>query len=64
MAQVKLTSDRGSMEKRISDRLKPSTCDTADYVVTKGTGPTRAVHAIHSHGQGAAPRRIKNMESK
>jgi len=62
MAQVKLTSDRGSMEKRIADRLRNSGCDTADTTVQKGDGPTRTFHNLHVKGQGAAPRRVKVEE--
>jgi hypothetical protein len=64
MAEVKLTSDKGSMEKRIGDRLRPSTAPNADHVVTKGSGPTRVVHAVHSHGQGAGAGRGPKGESK
>jgi hypothetical protein len=60
MAIEKYTSDKGTPEQRIANRLKPS-CDTAntDHLVIKGEGPTRVAHAIHSRGQGAAPRRVK-----
>ena len=64
MTQVKLTSDKGSTEKRIADRLKPSTAPNADYVVVKGSGPTRVVHAVHDHGQGAGPGRGPRVGDK
>jgi hypothetical protein len=64
MTQVKLTSDRGSMEKRIADRLKPSTAPNADHTVVKGSGPTRVVHAVHSHGQGAGAGRGPRIGDK
>jgi hypothetical protein len=56
---VKLTSDKGSMDKRISDRLKPSGEGLgADHHIVKGTGPTRTHTFIH-HGssQGGLIRR-------
>jgi hypothetical protein len=50
MPEIKTRSDHPrSMEQRIADRLKPS-CGDADVQVTHGTGPTRAVTAIHSSG--------------
>lgn len=50
MVETKLSGK--SMEQRISDRLKPS-CGDADVQVTKGTGPTRTVTAIHHSGHQA-----------
>ncbi len=60
MAVEKYTSGKGTPEQRIANRLKPS-CDTAnaDHFVVKGSGSTRVAHAIHSRGQGGAPRRVK-----
>jgi hypothetical protein len=47
---VRLTSDKGSMEKRVSDRLRNSGEGLgADHHVVKGTGPTRTHTNIH-HG--------------
>jgi len=43
-----------SMEQRIADRLKPSTCEGADVTTTHGTGPTRVVHSIHLSGHKVA----------
>jgi hypothetical protein len=41
MVEVKLTSDKGSMEKRVSDRLKSSGEGASpDWQVQKGTGLT------------------------
>jgi hypothetical protein len=53
MAETKYTSGKGTPERRIADRLKPSTCSGADHVVTKGEGPTRVVHSVYEKGQGA-----------
>jgi len=49
---VKLTSGKGSMEKRIADRLRPSNeHGTADHRSVQGTGPTRVHTTIHHSGQ-------------
>jgi hypothetical protein len=45
---VKLTSDKGSMEKRIADRLKNSGGGIpADVHAVQGSGPTRVHHNVH-----------------
>ena len=60
MADVKLTSDKGSMDKRISDRLKPSGEGLgADHHVVKGTGPTRAHTFIHHGGTAGGSRGVQ-----
>ena len=46
---VEIKHSGKSMEQRIADHLKPS-CGDADVQVTKGTGPTRTVTAIHHSG--------------
>jgi hypothetical protein len=46
---VEIKHSGKSMEQRVSDRLKPS-CGDADVQVTKGSGPTRTVTAIHYSG--------------
>jgi hypothetical protein len=56
MAEVKHSGK--SMEQKISDRLKPSCSPDADIQVTKGSGPTRTVTAIHHSGQGGAAQRV------
>jgi hypothetical protein len=49
--EVKLTSGKGSMEQRIADRLRPSNdMANADQIAQHGSGPTRAVTAIHHGG--------------
>jgi hypothetical protein len=55
MTDVKLTSDKGSMEKRIADRLKPSGAPGAAHSVTHGTGPTRTVTQIHHSANHTRP---------
>jgi hypothetical protein len=59
MVEIKTHSDHPhSMEQRIANRLKPSCGGDADVEVTKGSGPTRTVTAIHhsgsakQHGEG------------
>ena len=48
MPDVKLTSDKGSMEKRINDRLRNSGEGIpADAHVVKGSGPTRTHTNLH-----------------
>jgi hypothetical protein len=48
MADVKLTSGKGDMAKRISDRLKSSgEGANPDVMVRKGEGPTRTVTHLH-----------------
>ena len=50
MVETKLRSDQpSSMTERISKRLQPS-CGDADEQITKGSGPTRTVTAIHHGG--------------
>jgi hypothetical protein len=50
MPDIKLTSDKGSMDKRINDRLRNSGEGARpDVTVQKGTGPTRTHTNIH-HG--------------
>lgn len=52
---VKLTSDKGSMEKRIADRLKPSNSEsTASHHVVQGSGARRTVTTVHHSGQQAS----------
>jgi len=56
MTQVRYDKNHhagGTAESRITNRLRPSTAPNADHVVTKGSGPTRVVHSVHDHGQGA-----------
>jgi hypothetical protein len=46
--ETKLTSDKGSMQQRIADRMKSSGAGTnPDVMVKHGTGPTRTVTHIH-----------------
>jgi hypothetical protein len=48
---VKLTSGKGDMAKRIADRLRPSNeHSTADHHAVQGSGPTRASHTVHVSG--------------
>jgi hypothetical protein len=54
----------GTADARISNRLRPSTAPNADHVATKGTGPTRVVHAVHDHGQGAGAGRGPRVGDK
>jgi hypothetical protein len=65
MADVKLTSDKGSMEKRVSDRLKNSGGDLpSDAHVVKGSGPTRT-HTNLFHGgtaHGSTTKQRSNFE--
>jgi hypothetical protein len=49
--EVKHTSDKGSTEKRIADRLKPSNVHGgADHHSVSGTGARRTSVTIHSGG--------------
>jgi hypothetical protein len=62
--EIKLTSDKGSMDKRISDRLRPSGEGLgADHHVVKGSGPTRT-HTFLHHGssQGGAKRQGRDSD--
>jgi hypothetical protein len=48
---VKLTSGKGDMAKRIADRLRPSNDHgTADHHHVAGSGPTRTSTTIHHGG--------------
>jgi hypothetical protein len=44
-----------SMSQRVADRLKPSTCEGADEVVTHGSGARRTVSAVHHSGHYVQP---------
>jgi hypothetical protein len=54
----------GTADARISNRLRPSLAPHADTVVTKGSGPTRTISSIHSHGQGAGTGRGPKVGDK
>jgi hypothetical protein len=57
---VKLTSDKGSMQQRIADRLKNSGAGTNPHeTAVHGTGPTRTYTNIHNSA-GHAP--VSNKE--
>jgi hypothetical protein len=48
MPDVRLTSDKGSMEKRIADRLKSSGEGAKpDVMVKTGNSPTRTITHLH-----------------
>jgi hypothetical protein len=40
----------GTPEARIASRLRNSGGEEADYIVLKGSGPTRTFHNIHNPG--------------
>jgi len=48
-------SHPASMSQRVADRLKPSTCEGADEVVTHGSGARRTVSAVHLAGHKVQP---------
>jgi hypothetical protein len=53
---VKLTSDKGSMEARIAARQRPSNeHSTATHHVVHGTGPTKVSHSIHQMNKAHGP---------
>jgi hypothetical protein len=43
-------SHPASMSQRVADRLKPSTCEGADEVVTHGSGARRTVSSVYHSG--------------
>ena len=52
MADVKLTSDKGDMAKRVADRLKSSgEGANPDWMIKKGDAPTRTI--THGHHSGS-----------
>lgn len=55
MTEVKLTTDKGSMERRIADRLKPSSAPGAAHTVQQGSGPQRVVTSIHHSANHTRP---------
>lgn len=63
MAQdIKLTSDKGTMQQRIADRLRNSgTGAKPDETVVHGTGPTRTHTNIH-HSANHTP--IKSEDER
>jgi hypothetical protein len=47
---IKLTSDKGDMQKRVNDRLKSSgEGANPDVMVKTGNSPTRTITHIHNH---------------
>jgi hypothetical protein len=66
MADVKLTSDKGSMQDRIHARLRNSGDGEGarpDFTVRQGNSPTRTFHNVH-HGssQGGAKRQNRDSD--
>jgi hypothetical protein len=63
MAQVKLTTDKGSMAQRVADRLKPSAGQGAgDVQVTHGSSPNRTITTIHHAAGHVKTRDVRNVD--
>jgi hypothetical protein len=64
MTEVKLTSGKGDMAQRVSDRLKSSGAGAnPDVMVKTGNSPTRTITHIH-HSASVGGTKLQKNEGK